>query len=642
MSDTSRHLLPTTLLLLVSLPFGTREAWSQQTINVPATQPTIQAGIDAAIDGDTVLVAPGTYVENIDFKGKAITVTSSAGAASTIIDASQGDIGVRFVNNETRSSVINGFTIKNAGLSMWPNNSPSIYFDGIKVAYNCPSCSSNPTITNNIITQNYGYGIVVYFGGAYISGNTISHTSTQYDPRFDFGCDYDDGSGIALQGTSNDPSITAVISDNVIEQNLAQCGGGGIRLYSAGAPTITNNVIRYNESKGEGGGIWMVNGNAMSIIQNVIDGNVAGTAGGGIYLGNSSQNLFIVNNTIVGNTIFLNPNIITPFEDGSQLAINGSVSGTAFFNNVLVAADNFAAIACDPIYQYLSTTPLVIDHSDVLNFSGPLFGGWCMSPPTITSNMISLDAQFVTTANGSLRLGSGSPAVDAGNSSAPNLPSVDLAGNPRTQGNAVDMGAYEGTFVGNSNTPPDFTLSSAPSSLIIMAGQSATTMLTVSPVGGFIGTVSFSCSGLPATVPCSFSRGALAVGGDNAILTTTLTVYASAASSHFRKNSVLGAEPWSFRVALVWGGLLPCLLLISGNMGRFDARLKTMRLVLITLLAMSLGAVLSCGGGSTGTGQSGPPPNHSPSTFTMVVQATATGNTARSSHTLNVTVVITQ
>ena len=56
-------------------------------INVPGDQPTIQAGIDVAMNGDEVVVAPGTYFEAINFLGKAITLRSSDGPEVTIIDA---------------------------------------------------------------------------------------------------------------------------------------------------------------------------------------------------------------------------------------------------------------------------------------------------------------------------------------------------------------------------------------------------------------------------------------------------------------------------------------------------------------------------------------------------------------------------
>jgi parallel beta-helix repeat protein len=190
-----------TALIISCLLIGllTAPVWAQRTINVPGNAATIQAGINAAADGDTVMVAPGSYVENINFNGKAITVTSSGGPASTIIDGSQGAIAVSFASGETRTSVISGFTIENAGASMYPNSSPDAYFMGVNVG------ASSPTITNNVITKNYGYGINVYNGGALISSNTISHTATQYDPQFDYGCDYDDGDGIFVGGTPKRP-----------------------------------------------------------------------------------------------------------------------------------------------------------------------------------------------------------------------------------------------------------------------------------------------------------------------------------------------------------------------------------------------------------------------------------------------------
>ena len=74
----------TMIIAVLAITVSARSA----VIHVPQDHSTIQEALDAAQNGDTILVDPGTYIELIDFKGKAITVRSSDGAESTTIDAS--------------------------------------------------------------------------------------------------------------------------------------------------------------------------------------------------------------------------------------------------------------------------------------------------------------------------------------------------------------------------------------------------------------------------------------------------------------------------------------------------------------------------------------------------------------------------
>ena len=139
-------------------------------LNVPAQYATIQAAVDAAFVGDTVLVANGTYTGagnyNIDFGGKDLTVKSSGGAANCIIDC-QGNLqvsahGFYLHSGETAASRIEGFTIKNGFASYITNNNPN--GGGIYIA------DTNPVVANCVLTGN----VSVTGGGGMYGGTAIN------------------------------------------------------------------------------------------------------------------------------------------------------------------------------------------------------------------------------------------------------------------------------------------------------------------------------------------------------------------------------------------------------------------------------------------------------------------------------------
>lgn len=445
----ARYLCGSVAMALLLLPWATR-ANAQNTIQVPANQPTIQAAIDAANNGDTVLVAPGTYAENINLKGKAITVTSSGGPAVTTINGGAAGSVVIFNTNEGLGSVLRGFTITNGKTSGVPS------YDGGGVYIS----NASPTIRGNVIVQNVacgnGGGIAAGFSSALIQGNTISNNSQG-------SCSGGDGGGIYVGGAGS-----VQIIGNTISNNFWNSGnGGGIALFAAGTPTIENNTISGNTATGlspasQGGGIYVVNDSDALILQNLIVGNNAGQGGfntggqgGGIAFSvpSSSRGPLLINNTIANNG----------GAGGSGIFAGGFDSQSQIVNNVIVASPGQPALFCDTTY---SQTPPTLQSNDAFSFGGTGFGGSCASLAGSAGN-ISVDPLFINPSSDQ-RLQSSSPAVDTGSNSAPGLPSTDLDGNPRiVDGNGdgfpvVDMGVYELQPTTITLTPSSLTFNPQP------------------------------------------------------------------------------------------------------------------------------------------------------------------------------------
>ena len=306
-------------MMLASLAWAASVAVAD-TIDVPADHASITAAIAAAEDGDTIRVAPGTYVENIDYSGKAITITGHyvpggdwSLVKDTVIDGSAAGSAtdastVTVKSGEGRDSVLHGFTITGGAGTQWVDPQfPDYTWHGGGGVF---IFQSSPTIRHCVI-----------------AGNHLVH---------DGSADGAQGGGVLTYGGY------PLIHNTIITANQAEYGGGLVVDYSGAE--VRNTVVADNtvaDTYG-GGGIWTIGASTepIEITNCTVAGNVSGSYGGGILVWNSTVSLR--NSIVWGNE--------QP-PDFSAVDVAGSGEITISFSDVEGGAEGVGNADLDPMFS---------------------------------------------------------------------------------------------------------------------------------------------------------------------------------------------------------------------------------------------------------------------------------------------------
>ena len=407
-------------------------------INVPGDQPTIQDGINVAVDSDTVLVQPGTYIENINYNGKNITVASlflttqdTIYISPTIIDGNQDGSVVVFNGGEDSTAVLCGFTITN-GLAS--GNWPACCGGGIYCFDNSSPKLERLTISGNSAT--YGGGISCSFSSPSLINLTISNNSANYS-----------GGGIHCRNNSSPSLINITITGNndSLDLNLPVYGGGGIYCRSNSNPCLSNVTISGNTTDCLGGGIYCLNSSPS--LMNVTSSNNTAYGyygcGSGIYC-NDNSSPSLVNVTISENNSkglscdYSNPilqNVTISENGGHGLSCNNS---SPILQNVTISDNGSRGIDCNynsiPILQNV----IISGNSNsgiYCNYSNPI-----LQNVTVSGNSRGLSCYYSNPSLQNVIISSNSAYYGGGilcSSSSPSLVNVTISDNTATHGGGI-------------------------------------------------------------------------------------------------------------------------------------------------------------------------------------------------------------
>ena len=336
---------------------------------------TIQACIEHASDGDVITVGPGTYVENVDFLGKAVVLQSREGYETTILDGNQADAVVKFVSGEGEGSVLKGFTVTNAG-RLGGLTGESFY--GIFCEGSSPVLRDNRV--TNIVYHDGGASEFLYLYAIWAENGSPRIEGNRIEENYVFAVLAGYGLGIVIK--QPDGSVPVVVTGNEIQSNGSRCehyygvcAGSGFVFQGANI-VFENNRVIYNGGSGGGHGVYC---EAETIL---MQNNIVAYSGGesptsyGVYL--VGDDILFKHNDVygcLGIGVFMDVsgsadilNNIVAHNDynwmsAGGLCVQGNGLITTDYNNVWENTDDYCGGSPGP--HDISADPLFADPGDL-------------------------------------------------------------------------------------------------------------------------------------------------------------------------------------------------------------------------------------------------------------------------------------